>query len=135
MLNQLDSLCFHVPFPKMVKKAVAEVGERLGLDEATTAGFYESKVVPTMRINQRVGNCYTASLWISVASALAGMKPGTRVGAFSYGSGFGGELLTLSAGPKAAEGAWMTAAERDLNEREMLDAAAYAALRAAHLKG
>jgi hydroxymethylglutaryl-CoA synthase len=132
VLNQLQSVCFHVPFPKMVKKAVAEVGERLGLDEGTTAGFYETKVVPTMRINQRVGNCYTASLWISVASTLAGMKQGARLGAFSYGSGFGAELLTLSAGPAAAKGAWMPAAERDLDEREMLDAAAYQALRAGH---
>ncbi|MEZ4327772.1 MAG: hydroxymethylglutaryl-CoA synthase [Polyangiales bacterium] len=134
VLNQLDSLCFHVPFPKMVKKAVAEVGERLGLDEGTTAGLYENKVVPTMRLNQRVGNCYTASLWVSVATALAGLKQGTRIGAFSYGSGFGGELLTLSAGPAAAKGAWLPAAERDLDEREMLDAAAYTALRAGHAK-
>ena len=79
-------------------------------------------------------NSYTASLWVSVATALAGLKQGTRIGAFSYGSGFGGELLTLSAGPAAAKGAWLPAAERDLDEREMLDAAAYTALRAGHAK-
>ena len=134
ILNALHAVCFHVPFPKMVKKAVAAVGERLGLGEGETSAFFEDKVAPTMRVNARVGNCYTASLWVSVASTLAGLPKGTRIGAFSYGSGFGAELLTLSAGPAAKAGAWMPTAERDLNERQMLTAGEYAALRAGHAK-
>ncbi|ACY16890.1 hydroxymethylglutaryl-CoA synthase family protein [Haliangium ochraceum] len=127
---ELAAACFHVPFPKMVKKAVDQLGDSFGWDQARTAEFFASKVAPTMEWNRRCGNAYTASLWISVAHALAGRSPGARLTAFSYGSGFGSELLTLAAGPEAAEGAWRADIDSDLGERRLLDAEAYAALRA-----
>lgn len=128
-IDDFDAVCFHVPFPKMVKKAVVHVGELLGWDEERASGFFAEKVDPNMGWNRGSGNTYTASLWTSVAEALAGMEDGRRLAAFSYGSGFGAELLTLTAGPGAAEGSWAEDVERDFAERRRLDAAGYAELR------
>ena len=64
---------------------------------------FEEKVGAVMSWNRPMGNSYTASLWFSVAEALAGRREGERITAFSYGSGFGAELFELTAGPKAAD--------------------------------
>ncbi|MEM6793681.1 MAG: hydroxymethylglutaryl-CoA synthase [Acidobacteriota bacterium] len=125
----LSAACFHVPFPKMVKKAALHLGESFGWSEEKAAEVFASKVEPTLGWNRVVGNAYTASLWISVADALRGAAPGERFVAFSYGSGFGSELLTLSAGPDAAAGAWGVDVERDLASRRRLSAAEYQELR------
>ena len=129
-LAEFAALCFHVPFPKMVKKAVFRLGEALGWTPERVAALFAEKVDPTMAWNRLSGNSYTASLWISVANALRGLKIGERIAAFSYGSGFGAELLTLIAGPKASAAAWAEDIEEDLAQRGLIDAAAYTALRA-----
>ena len=129
----LAALCFHVPFPKMVKKAVLHMGEQLDLSEEESAALFNEKVDPQMQWNRRCGNAYTASLWISVAQGLAGRAEGERLAAFSYGSGFGAELLTLTAGPRAAEGAWAEDVEADFGGRELIDAARYEELRGVEL--
>ena len=128
-IDDFAAVCYHVPFAKMVKKAVFHVGEQLGWDAERNVSFFGETVDPYMEWNRRTGNAYTASLWISVAQALAGMEQGRQVAAFSYGSGFGAELLTLTAGPKAVAGAWEADAEGDFASRRMIDAEAYAALR------
>lgn len=128
-LQELAAICFHVPFPKMVKKAVVRVGEAFGWSEQDIEKLFRDKVEPTMLWNTLSGNSYTASLWISVASALRGMAEGQRLAAFSYGSGFGAELLLLRAGHLAYAGAWGADIESDLRGRQQVDAAAYTRLR------
>jgi hydroxymethylglutaryl-CoA synthase len=128
-IDDFDAVCFHVPFPKMVKKAVDHVGGKWGWDEERISRFFASKVDPNMGWNRGSGNTYTASLWTSVAEALAGMEEGRRLAAFSYGSGFGAELSTLTAGPRAAGGSWAEDVETDFAGRRRLDAAGYAELR------
>jgi hydroxymethylglutaryl-CoA synthase len=125
VLSELAAICFHVPFPKMVKKAMYRVGEFFGWDQEKIESLFRQKVRPTMVWNRLCGNAYTASLWISVANALKGLGIGQRVAAFSYGSGFGAELLMLEAGPQAAEGAWQEDVETDLAQRKQLDAEGY----------
>ena len=124
-----EKVAMHSPFPKMVKKAFSHVGQTMGLSEAEVASLYETKVEPTLQLNRKVGNAYTASLWLSVASALAGAQKSTRFAAFSYGSGFGSEVLTLSAGEDAKAGAWMADVNADLSGRKAISAAEYDALR------
>ena len=130
VLSELAAICFHVPFPKMVKKAVFTVGEIFGWSAERIETFFREKVHPTMVWNRLCGNAYTASLWISVANALKGLSVGQRVAAFSYGSGFGAELLTLEAGPKALAGAWEEDVQRDLDAREQVTASDYEKFRA-----
>ncbi len=129
VLAGLRYLCFHVPFPKMVKKAVVAVGEAFGMSAEAIEALFRDKVDPTMGWNRLTGNAYTASLWISVAEALRGRAAGERLAAFSYGSGFGSELLVLEAGPAAAAGAWAADVEADLASRRLIDAEEYRRLR------
>lgn len=123
------ALCFHVPFPKMVKKAVLHLGNELGWSQQETEHLYLSKVEDTLEWNQLTGNAYTASLWISVARALVGLREGAPVAAFSYGSGYGAELLELTAGPVAASAPWVCDVEEDLRARKPLDMWGYETLR------
>jgi hydroxymethylglutaryl-CoA synthase len=129
VISELAAICFHVPFPKMVRKAFDRVGERFGWNAERVESFFRDKVIPTMLWNKVCGNAYTASLWISVAQALNGLRRGERIAAFSYGSGFGAELLTLEAGPKAADGAWEEDVQRDLDGRDLIGIEDYEKLR------
>ena len=128
-LERLDAACFHVPFPKMVQKSVRHLGETLGEPSEWADDYFARKIAPSMGWNQKTGNAYTASLWISVAEALAGASEGSKMIAFSYGSGFGSELLGLEAGPAAAAAAWRADMEEDLSSRRRLDKNAYESLR------
>ncbi|GAA6822770.1 hydroxymethylglutaryl-CoA synthase [Helicobacter pylori] len=93
-LSDFASLCFHVPFTKMGKKALdsiltedidSETHNRLtsGYDAAT---YY----------NRYVGNIYTGSLYLSLISLLEthDLKGGQTIGLFSYGSGSVGEFFS-----------------------------------------
>ncbi len=131
VMERFSAICFHVPFPKMVKKAFHLVGEVAGWSAERIQQIYSDKVEPSMLWNRLSGNSYTASLWIAVANALQGLKPGEQVAAFSYGSGFGSEILSLVAGPRAREAGWAQDIERDVSNRRQVDASGYSLLRAA----
>ena len=132
-IERLAAVCFHVPFPKMVKKAFLHVGASFGWSFERTEELFARKVDPFMGWNRACGNAYTASLWMSVAEALQGLAEGERVAAFSYGSGFGSELQILTAGPDAAAAEWAADIERDLASRTRIDAARYEQLRGVEL--
>ncbi len=131
VMDEFSAVCFHVPFPKMVKKALHEVCEAAGWSTEKIARMYAEKVDPTMDWNRLSGNSYAAALWVAVARALCGMETGEKVAAFSYGSGFGSELLSLEAGPSAAAAEWASDIERDVARRKRLDASGYSLLRSA----
>lgn len=131
VLEQFSAICFHVPFPKMVKKAFHLVGEVAGWTAERIEQIYSDKVEPAMHWNRLSGNSYTASLWIAVANALQGLKAGEQVAAFSYGSGFGSEILSLIAGPRAEDAEWAKDIERDVARRARVDGSGYNLLRAA----
>ena len=130
-LQMFEAICFHVPFPKMVRKAVVHMATALKIPAEKVIEIFEEKVEPTMIWNKLTGNAYTASLWISVANALQGRNSGDRIAAFSYGSGVGAELMSLVAGPAAKAGAWAADIERDLASRKLINAEDYALIRAA----
>lgn len=130
VLNQFALHCFHVPFPKMVKKAVMAVGQYLKWDEAKIEKFYQQKVEPTMVWNHQSGNSYTGSLWVSVAYTLTQLKVNQKITAFSYGSGFGTELLTITVGSEASKKTWVSAVEEDFASRREISAEEYARMRA-----
>lgn len=131
LFAQFAALCFHVPFPKMVKKAFFQIAQHFGWDENQINKFYKAKVEPTMTWNRYCGNAYTASLWLSVAQALCGLTIDEQLSAFSYGSGMGAELLLLKAGPAAKTAEWAKDIEQDLQQRVYISAQQYAQLRRA----
>jgi len=128
-LDDVRWMAFHVPFPKMVTKAVRHAGATLGWSEDETERWFREHVDPTMAWNRQIGNSYTASLWFSVAKALADSRPGDRIAALSYGSGFGTELLLLTATDGVAQPVWAEQLETDFAARTWINNNDYEALR------
>lgn len=130
VLQQFHALCFHTPFPKMVKKAFTAVCKSMGWSDERIESMFAEKVDETMRWNRLSGNNYTASLWLAVANTLRGLQEGKKITAFSYGSGCGAELLTLTAGPLAANSAWAQDIKQDIAHRQKVNAKMYKEMRA-----
>jgi hydroxymethylglutaryl-CoA synthase len=124
-----ESFSFHCPFPKMVKKGFTHGAGAVGIDDAAASELFEQSVAPSLAWNAEVGNCYTASTWLSVACALQ-TTDAKNLAAFSYGSGCGAELLLFQR-PDDSQGR-LDASDmvRYLEEREVLSAADYQRLRA-----
>lgn len=125
IFKELQAICFHTPFPRMVQKAFYSVGKNLGWSDEKIAAIFLEKIDPTMDWNRLSGNSYTASLWLAVAKTLVGLPLNKRIAAFSYGSGFGAELLTLRAGPLAVQGAWAEDVKLDLEQRKEISGEQY----------
>lgn len=105
-INRNAAFLYHTPYPKLVEKAHAEVAALMG--EADWKQHYRDKVLSSTLYPSRVGNTYTASLWLALVSfletcreeALAhGVSPldaaskHDGVYLFSYGSGCGAVLM------------------------------------------
>ncbi len=82
----LSRVCFHQPFTKMAAKAMQTLAKHTGADSVAEA---VSSLEETMILNRRLGNSYTASVYVGLLSLLenAELDAGERIGIFSYGSG------------------------------------------------
>lgn len=95
-LNDYYSLLFHVPFCKMAHKALNKLAENESVDEKKFSAF-QNKIEQAIQYNTIVGNCYTASLYLSLLSLLENAEESLakkRIGLFSYGSGCTAEFFT-----------------------------------------
>jgi hydroxymethylglutaryl-CoA synthase len=82
--------CYHVPYGKMAKKAHRQVMQLEGKSEAEADASYAAEVATSLQLPSQVGNIYTGSLYLALASLLeaeAAELEGQRIGLFSYGSG------------------------------------------------
>ena len=93
-LDDFASLCFHVPFTKMGKKALESILTDEISDE-TQKRLTEGYDAATY-YNRYVGNIYTGSLYLSLISLLEthDLEAGQTIGLFSYGSGSVGEFFS-----------------------------------------
>lgn len=76
--------CYHLPFTRMAEKAHTHLASlnRVVADH--------TQLRPALMYNRRIGNSYTASLYIGLISLLENsdaLVAGQRIGLFSYGSG------------------------------------------------
>lgn len=124
-LKQFQALSFHTPFPKMVTKAFHRLCDTLGIPQEHVPELLETRVLPYLVWNSQIGNSYTASVWISVAQALHTLKNGDKLAAFSYGSGFGAELLTLT--NRSHTSPWAQDVLRDFESRQEITQDQYVA--------
>ena len=94
-LADFESLCFHVPFTKMGKKALESI-----IDDAdeTTQERLKAGYEDAVYYNRYVGNIYTGSLYLSLISLLENheLSSGQTIGLFSYGSGSVGEFFSAN---------------------------------------
>ncbi len=131
-------LLFHVPFPKMAKKAFWRVaaidngGEQA--DEAVTLADYETRTQPALYANTMMGNLYSGSLYLSLAGLLSYHREqasSQRLGLFSYGSGCCGEFFSGVTAALPKDLTWRIGLEEGLARREAVSYESYRALRAA----
>ncbi len=83
---ELSRFCYHQPFTKMAHKAHRALRNLANDDQE----FHNSILETGLRYNRRIGNTYTASLYINLCSLLEQEKDDLthdKVGMFSYGSG------------------------------------------------
>jgi hydroxymethylglutaryl-CoA synthase len=88
--------CYHVPYGKMAKKAHRHCMQLDGKTEAEADASYADQVAVSLRLPSQVGNIYTGSLYLALASLLEGEAAeleGKRIGLFSYGSGCAAEFF------------------------------------------
>lgn len=100
--DRFAAMLYHVPYPKMAQKAHARLRARDG-DDAPEVSF-EAKVRESLALPRVVGNVYTGSLYLALASLLATSDrdlAGERALFFSYGSGCCAELFTGEIRPGA----------------------------------
>jgi len=90
-IEEIDRFCHHQPFARMAAKAQRRLAEHVGVP------LDEGLLTATTSYNRRIGNSYTASLYLALASLLDGTDDlsGARVGMFSYGSGAVSEFFSL----------------------------------------
>ena len=84
--SDFDAITYHLPFTKMGLKANNIAIE--GQDQATMIKL-ERSFAAAKQLSSRVGNIYTASLYMSLLSLLENgeLPAGSLIGLFSYGSG------------------------------------------------
>lgn len=91
--QDFTALIYHLPFTKQGLKANRLAIE--GQDDATTERLQNS-FEASKQLSMRVGNIYTASLYLSLLSLLENqkMEPNSLIGLFSYGSGAMAEFFS-----------------------------------------
>lgn len=93
-LADFEALCFHLPYTKMGFKAMQGVfPDGMGEAEERLLENYQTSTT----YNRRIGNVYTASLYVSLLSLIelhTDLPEGARIGLYSYGSGAVGEFFT-----------------------------------------
>jgi len=80
--------CYHVPVPKLVEKAHAYLLKINGQEKMTEAA--EQQFQASLHYGRKMGNSYTASLYVALASLFDNVKEDLthqRIGFYSYGSG------------------------------------------------
>ncbi|MDD6431787.1 MAG: hydroxymethylglutaryl-CoA synthase [Lactobacillaceae bacterium] len=101
-LDDFAGIAFHLPFTKMGKKGLEGVLQ--DRDDAVANRLREQLKASQVYCRQ-VGNLYTGSLYLGLMSLLQNgqVKPGDRLGLFSYGSGAEGEFYSGIVQPAFAE--------------------------------
>ncbi|CAN5877645.1 hydroxymethylglutaryl-CoA synthase [soil metagenome] len=139
--DELAAIAYHAPFCKMARKAHLHVrrcdledraGEldaaALAREETEGAASYDRQVAPTLMLASRVGNTYTGSLYLGLASLLHAQGQalaGRRIGLFSYGSGCSSEFFSGVIGARAGELVARAGIDALLAGRRRIDVAEY----------
>lgn len=131
VVKTFGALAFHTPFGGMVKGAHRKLVRKFGgLDSAAIERDFAARVAPSLEYCMRVGNLYSASLYMALASLIdhLGAQAETRVGLFSYGSGCSSEFFSGLVGPASTRALARMEIGRRLDARYRLSMQEYDAL-------
>lgn len=126
-INSFAGFCFHTPFPKMAHKALHQLLKQLPEEKEKPL---KEQLKNSLTYCEKIGNCYSASLWIAFASTLnhGELIDGDRIGLFSYGSGSVGEFLSVSLQPGFSQYLHRGSSEKRIMQRKPLSKEEYTAL-------
>jgi hydroxymethylglutaryl-CoA synthase len=102
--DRFGAIAYHVPYGKMAIKAHKHIRALEG--DTEPAKSFERLVAPGLALPKLVGNIYTGSLYLSLASSLSESPTdlaGREIALFSYGSGSCAEFFTGTVRPGARE--------------------------------
>lgn len=124
-LNDFEAMCFHLPYTKMGMKALESI-----LDEGndSTKERLKKHYDTSTTYNRKVGNVYSASLYLSLLSLLENssiLKPHSKLGLFSYGSGAVGEFFTMTVQPNYKEHLFIETHKQMFANRKQISIATY----------
>lgn len=91
-----DYFCYHTPVSRLAEKAHCFLNKIAG-DGAINEKSLLEQVQPVLAYSRELGNCYTASLYLGLASLLDHAKKdlsSKRIGFYSYGSGCVAEFFS-----------------------------------------
>ncbi|MBC6442541.1 MAG: hydroxymethylglutaryl-CoA synthase [Rhodobacteraceae bacterium] len=94
--GEFAQFCYHLPFSRMAEKGHGHLARQAGAEADMT------RCRPGMVYSRQVGNCYAASLYLALISALENTRDdlaGRPVGLFSYGSGAVSEFFSAIVQP------------------------------------
>lgn len=97
LMVDFSHLVFHTPFGGMVKGAHRKLlRDVVKPSVGEIQEDFERRVAPGLRYGARIGNAYSASLYIALMSLIdaGGRQNSSRVGMFSYGSGCASEFYS-----------------------------------------
>ena len=93
--EQHDHFCYHIPIPRLAAKAHQKLALINGAKYNTPDVKKQIEIIT--EYSKKIGNCYTASLYISLLSLLDNTPQdlsNQRVGFYSYGSGCSAEFFS-----------------------------------------
>ncbi len=121
VISSFQYLVFHTPFGGMVKGAHrALLRENTKLARQEIEEDFKVRVAPSLRYSMRIGNAYSASVYLGLCSALDTgniIDAPVRVGLFSYGSGCSSEFFSGVVAPVGQRQIADMALESRLNDR------------------
>lgn len=122
--------CYHVPYGKMARKAHQH---RLSLEKKNLSGSAHKEEIETSLVfPAQVGNMYTGSLYLALASLLhheAPLLEGSWIGLFSYGSGCTAEFFAGKVSEQAGSTMKKLHVEYAFRNRQKIDIATYESIR------
>lgn len=95
-----DRFCYHIPFSRMATKAHERLVKNVNAE--IPPDIIRTQIEHGLEYSCQLGNAYTASLYIGLASLLENDTTdlsGKRIGCFSYGSGCVGEFFSCIVQP------------------------------------
>jgi hydroxymethylglutaryl-CoA synthase len=122
-----DRFCYHVPVAKLVESVHKKIARISGIKKLTPEQF-DYQIGKSLIYNKEVGNCYTASLYLSIISLLENVTEdlvGKLIGLYSYGSGSVGEFFAAKVVPGYQKYLRKGQHQSLLNERQELTYAEY----------
>ncbi len=127
--DSFAAIAYHVPYGKMARKAHRQLRAMEG--DLTPDASFEALVGSSLTLPAQVGNIYTGSLYLALASTLATSPlslDGKRIGLFSYGSGSCAEFFAGTVTPGAQDRVKKLGLQSLLDHRRVLSIEEYEAI-------